>query len=271
MGSINPVFVLPGALQNSIDTLAQGFFGSINLGVGQFCTCPGLIVGQQDDAFSRFREKLSELFSNAAPGTMLYPGILKGYQASVSKAEHTDGVRAIKTSQLPNPAKTEAAPELLLTDANTWLSQEELGTEIFGPTAIVVSCESDERLLEIAQALPGTLTATIHGTPADLEKHKDLIAILETKAGRLIFNGFPTGVEVTYAMHHGGPYPATADAKFTSVGTAAILRFLRPVCYQNFPDQILPPELQDENPQKIWRTIDGELTREPVAELKGVN
>ena len=125
-------------------------------------------------------------------------------------------------------------------------------------------------MLEIAQALPGTLTATIHGTPEDLEQHRELIAVLATKAGRLIFNGFPTGVEVSPAMHHGGPYPATADAKFTSVGTAAILRFLRPVCYQNFPLEALPQELRDANPRGIWRMINGQLTQEPVGQLQGV-
>jgi NADP-dependent aldehyde dehydrogenase len=119
-------------------------------------------------------------------------------------------------------------------------------------------------LLKIAQSLPGTLTATLHGTPDDLKKYRKLVAVLETKAGRLVFNGFPTGVEVSSAMHHGGPYPATADAKYTSVGTAAIYRFLRPVCYQGFPDEALPPELQNANPRNIWRTLDGTLSHEAV-------
>jgi NADP-dependent aldehyde dehydrogenase len=271
MGSINPVFVLPGALQNSSETLAQGLFGSINLGVGQFCTCPGLIIGRENSQFREFKEDLMASFENAAPGTMLYPGILKGYSSAIAQVSEIKGVEVRRTTQTATVEKTEAAPVLFETDAETWLSREELSSEIFGPSAIVVNCDSDSKLLEVAQSLPGTLTATIHGTPADLDRHRDLIAVLETKAGRLLFNGYPTGVEVSPAMHHGGPYPATADAKFTSVGTAAILRFLRPVCYQNFPEEALPVELQDANPRGIWRTVNGKLTREPVGELKGVS
>jgi NADP-dependent aldehyde dehydrogenase len=270
MGSVNPVFVLPGAMRDSADALVQGLFGSINLGVGQFCTCPGLIVGRKNESFQNFSKKLAAAFGDAAPGTMLYPGILKGYSNAVAQAESVNGVQATKTAQTANSEKTEATPVLLETDANTWLSNEKLSSEIFGPSSMIITCDTDDKLLEIAQALPGTLTATIHGTPDDLEQHRDLIAALENKAGRLLFNGYPTGVEVTYAMHHGGPYPATADPKFTSVGTAAILRFLRPVCYQNFPQEVLPEELRDDNPRHIWRTVNGELTREPVRELKGV-
>jgi NADP-dependent aldehyde dehydrogenase len=270
MGSINPVFVLPGAVSKSAETLAQGLFNSINLGVGQFCTCPGVIIGRDDDGFQNLRSKLAASFSDAAPGTMLYPNILKGYGDALARAERIPGVRAAKTSRPVSTEKTEAAPALLETDANTWMSNEELGSEIFGPSAIVVNCASNDKMLEIAQSLPGTLTATIHGTPEDLEQYRELIQVLETKAGRLIFNGFPTGVEVSSAMHHGGPFPATGDAKFTSVGTAAILRFLRPVCYQNFPQQALPEQVRDENPRRIWRTINGQLTQEHVRQLQGV-
>jgi NADP-dependent aldehyde dehydrogenase len=270
MGSINPVFVLPGAVANASDALAQGLFTSINLGVGQFCTCPGVIVGCEDAGFQNLRTKLAASFSDAAPGTMLYPNILKGYEDALARVEGIRGVHADKTSREASEGKTEAAPVLLETDANTWLSHEELSSEIFGPSAILVNCTSKEKMLEIAQALPGTLTASVHGTPQDLEANRDLIAVLETKAGRLIFNGFPTGVEVSPAMHHGGPYPATADPKFTSVGTAAILRFLRPVCYQNFPQQALPEELRDENPRHIWRIINGQFTQEQVKQLQGV-
>lgn len=270
MGSINPVFVLPGAVANAADSLAQGLFNSINLGVGQFCTCPGLIVGRDDSAFQDLRAKLAESFSHAPPGTMLYPNILKGYQDALHRAEGIPGVSAGKTSRASSPEKTEAAPALLETDANTWLANEELSSEIFGPAAIVVNCASGQSMLEIAQSLPGTLTATIHGTPDDLKQNGELLRVLAAKAGRLIFNGFPTGVEVSPAMHHGGPYPATGDAKFTSVGTAAILRFLRPVCYQNFPQETLPEQLRDDNPRRIWRTVNGQLTQEKVKDLQGV-
>lgn len=268
MGSINPVFVLPGALENGGDTLPQGFFGSINLGVGQFCTCPGVIVSKRGSAFDNFKQKLTALFHEGAPGTMLYSKILEGYENSVNRVAKTPGVRANRSSKTAAVAKTEASPVLFETDAETWLGNDELATEVFGPSAILVSCGSDDHLLEIARKLPGTLTVTVHGTPADIARHRELIEILETKAGRLLFNGFPTGVEVSPAMHHGGPYPATADPKFTSVGTAAILRFLRPVCYQNFPQESLPLELRDENPRRIWRMVNGKLSQEPVGQLK---
>ncbi|MGA8594580.1 MAG: aldehyde dehydrogenase (NADP(+)) [Bryobacteraceae bacterium] len=270
MGSINPVFVLPGALGKSAEGVAQGLFGSINLGVGQFCTCPGVIVGKRGEGFSRFEQKLAASFGDAAPGTMLYSKILEGYRSSVAGVANIKGVTAHKTSHSASNEKTEAPPVLFETDAETWLHNDALASEVFGPSAIVIACNSDDDLLRIARALPGTLTATIHGTPTDLERHRELVEILEIKAGRLILNGFPTGVEVSHAMHHGGPYPATADAKFTSVGTAAILRFLRPVCYQNFPEEALPLELRDDNPRHIWRTVNGQLTQESVAQLKEV-
>ncbi|HXE11621.1 MAG TPA: aldehyde dehydrogenase (NADP(+)) [Bryobacteraceae bacterium] len=268
MGSINPVFVLPGALEKGGDSLPQGFFGSINLGVGQFCTCPGVIVGKGGNALDSFKQKLTALFQEGAPGTMLYSKILEGYENSIDRVVKTPGVHSNRSSKAASPEKTEGTPVLFETDAKTWLANSELATEVFGPSAMVVSCGSDDQLLDIARKLPGTLTATVHGTPDDIAQHRDLIEILETKAGRLLFNGFPTGVEVSPAMHHGGPYPATADPKFTSVGTAAILRFLRPVCYQNFPQESLPLELRDDNPRHIWRMVNGKLTQEPVGQLK---
>lgn len=264
MGSTNPVFVLPGALKERSDALVQGLTNSIHLGAGQFCTCPGLVFALDDKAFSAFRDKLAAAFEQALPATMVHPGIASGYEQSVSRVSSVAGVEGKQSRQPADRGKTEVAPVLFETDAVTWLANEVLTEEIFGPSAILVRGQSEEELLRAAQSLPGTLTATVHGTPEDLKKYRELVALLETKSGRLIFNGYPTGVEVSHAMHHGGPYPATADAKFTSVGSAAILRFLRPICYQDFPDDALPPELQSENPRKIWRTVDGQLTRDPV-------
>jgi 2,5-dioxopentanoate dehydrogenase len=264
MGSINPVFILPGALQASSDTLAQGIFGSVNLGVGQFCTSPGVIIGNEDEAFLAFRAKLTALFEKGSPGTMLYPGILKSYDEAVAQRAKTDGVHAVRSTHNADTAKTEATPVLFDTDANVWLRNGNLSTEVFGPSSTVVRCKSDEDLLQVAKSLHGALTVTVWGTPDDIKKHRELINILETKTGRLLFNGFPTGVEVSSAMHHGGPYPATADPKFTSVGTAAILRFVRPLCYQNFPEESLPLELRNDNPRHIWRNINGQLTRDII-------
>jgi NADP-dependent aldehyde dehydrogenase len=265
MGSVNPVFVLSDALEQPPDALAQGLCNSVNLGVGQFCTCPGLIIGSDSDAFDALRGKLASAFQTAAPGTMLYPGILGNYDAGAERAAAVPGVQRTSAVRAPDPARTEASPTLFETDAATWLHNQQLNEEIFGPASLVVRCRDDADLLRVARALEGTLTATVFGTADDLVKHRELISILETKAGRLIFNGFPTGVEVSPAMHHGGPWPATADAKFTSVGTAAILRFLRPVCYQNLPEAALPLELRDNNPRGIWRTVNGKLTTETIA------
>jgi NADP-dependent aldehyde dehydrogenase len=151
---------------------------------------------------------------------------------------------------------------VLQTDADTFLKQQQLHEEIFGPATLLVNCGSPAELESIARSLPGQLTATVHGTEEDLARYAGLIQILRQKAGRLLFNGFPTGVEVCPSMQHGGPYPATTDSRSTSVGTAAIKRFVRPVCFQNFPQSALPSELQNDNPRNIWRTVDGQLTRE---------
>ncbi len=264
MGSNNPVFVLPGALQSSFDSIVQGLFASINLGVGQFCTSPGVVVGSESERFQAFGEKLEELFRTGAPGTMLTPAISKGFGQNVEQRSKTEGVAAVRSSATSSATKTEVTPVLFRTEADVWLKNELLAAEIFGPSAVLVRSRSKEELLRLAAGWHGTLTATIFGTPEDLKENKELISILEQKAGRLIFNGFPTGVEVTHAMHHGGPYPATGDAKFTSVGTAAIFRFLRPVCFQSFPDESLPAELRNANVTKIWRLVNGELTRDDV-------
>jgi alpha-ketoglutaric semialdehyde dehydrogenase len=262
MGSINPVFVLPGALAERASAIAQGLTASVNLGTGQFCTCPGLVIGLESNVFGDFRKQLTHAFEQSAPASMVHPGVLHGYEQSLARTQSVAGVAFSRATLQADAAQTQAAPYLFDTDVDTFLSNEDLSEEIFGPSAILVSGKSEEELLQIANSLPGTLTATIHGTPEDLQNHRSLIAILETKAGRLIFNGYPTGVEVSPAMHHGGPYPATADPKFTSVGTAAIQRFLRPVCYQNFPAEALPEELRDDNARKIWRMVEGKLVRD---------
>jgi NADP-dependent aldehyde dehydrogenase len=261
MGSVNPVFVLPGVLRERSSAIAQGLAASINLGAGQFCTCPGLVIGMEDDGFRGFCNELTASFEQSAPATMVHPGVLEAYEESLARTQSVSGLTMTRTRKVPDARQTQAAPVLFDTDVDTWLANEELANEIFGPSAILVRGRSELDLLRVANSLPGSLTATIHGTPEDLRRYRDLIAILETKAGRLVFNGYPTGVEVSPAINHGGPYPATLDPKFTSVGTAAIERFLRPVCYQDFPQTALPPELQDENPRRIWRMLDGKLTQ----------
>ncbi|HEY1305456.1 MAG TPA: aldehyde dehydrogenase (NADP(+)) [Vicinamibacterales bacterium] len=258
MGSVNPIFVLPRALIERGDAIAEGLKASVTLGVGQFCTNPGVTIGIDDDRLVQFVGRMEGLFREAGSGTMLYPAILQSYEAGVQRLSAMIGTGVRPAS---DDVEFRARPAMFQTDARTFMRHRELGEEVFGPSTLVVRCGSREEMEGVARHLEGQLTATIHGTPEDLAEYARLISILESKAGRLIFNGFPTGVEVCASMQHGGPYPATTDSRSTSVGTAAILRFVRPVAFQNFPSASLPEELQDANPRGIWRMVDGELTR----------
>ncbi len=262
MGSVNPVFVLPGALRERGADFAVGLQQSVTLGVGQFCTCPGLVVGLQDAGMTEFKQRIEELAATASPATMLHPGILRAYDEGVRRLEGTRGVETVRSRVETDAQKTEAGPAVFITDSNTLFSHKELTDEVFGPSTVIVRCNNREEMLRVARELEGHLTATIHGTVADIEEFRDLIELLQKKVGRVVFNGFPTGVEVCAAMHHGGPYPATTDARATSVGSYAIKRFARPVCFQDAPQTILPVELQDKNQRVIWRMVDGHLTHD---------
>lgn len=247
MSSINPVFILPGALRERSDQIAAGLHGSVTLGAGQFCTNPGLVLLAQSEDSDALVKKLGELMIGTAEQTMLTRAIYANYQKGVSSRMDHAAVETIGQSAL------------FKTTATDFLAHPELAEELFGPSTLVVIYT--DQLLELVKALEGQLTATIHGTEDDLHAHQDLIRVLETKVGRLVFNGFPTGVEVGHAMVHGGPYPATSDGRYTSVGTRAIYRFARQICFQDFPGSTLPAELRDENPLNIWRMIDGEIKR----------
>ena len=261
MGSINPVFLLPGALAERAEAIAEGLKNSVTLGVGQFCTNPGLTIGIGDEGFERFTRRTRQLISDAQPGRMLYPALFRSYEAGVDRLSAIEGMCATR-STVSTGAESHARPSMFETDAEMFIRHPGLGEEVFGPSTVVVRCGSREEMEAVARRLDGQLTATIHGTPSDLAEYASLVSILEDKAGRLIVNGFPTGVEVCAAMQHGGPYPATTDSRTTSVGTAAIHRFARPVAYQDFPPSLLPVELQDANPRRIWRMVDGQMTRE---------
>jgi alpha-ketoglutaric semialdehyde dehydrogenase len=265
MGSVNPVFLLPAALAERAEAIAEGLAASVTLGVGQFCTNPGVVVGLATDAFDRFVRRLEALVRDARPGTMLYPALLQSYEAGVRRLSGIDGTTMVRASAGGLSQEPCARPSLFDTAAQTFLRHRELSEEVFGPSTVVVRCGSSEEMEAVARRLDGQLTATIHGTPADLTEHAWLVSILEDKAGRLIVNGFPTGVEVCASMQHGGPYPATTDWRTTSVGTAAIHRFARPVAYQTFPQSSLPAELQDANPLGIWRLVDGAMTNDALA------
>jgi len=262
MGSTNPMFILPQALSMRGDEIAEGFKQSVTLGTGQFCTKPGMVFGINGPALAGFVKKASELIGQSPAATMLHEGIARAFAAGVENVAGIDGVRCTARGVGQKANESQASAVLFETEAERFLGSDTLRQEVFGPAALVVSCGSAEQLEEVARSLEGQLTATIHGTADDLARHGRLVEILKNKVGRLIFNGFPTGVEVSPAMNHGGPYPASSDVHFTSVGTAAIYRFARPICYQNFPAAALPVELRDENPRGIWRLVDGQKSRD---------
>ena len=265
MGSVNPVFVLPEALAERGEAIAAGYVGSVNLGVGQFCTNPGLLVGMDSPALNAFMTAAAERVRDTAPATMLHDGIRQAYNAGVERVRGVTGVANAATSVAePDAGQTQAASVLFKTDAETFLAEDQLSEEVFGPASIVIVADTVDDLERIARTLDGHLTATVHATETDLVNHEGLLRILERKVGRIVHNGFPTGVEVCASMHHGGPYPATTDSRFTSVGTAAILRFARPICYQNIPDTALPPALRNANPLGLWRLVDNQLTRDAL-------
>ena len=264
MGSINPVFLLPGALETRAAGIASGLTGSVTLGVGQFCTNPGLVVGLKSKELDGFIKIAADLFKDAPCGTMLNRKIRSAYEDGLAALQNLSVVQTAGiSSSTPRTEANECSPALLVVDARDFMQKPSLEEEVFGPSTLIVRAETADEMVALARKLKGHLTATIHGTDGDIREHQELVTVLREKVGRLIFNGFPTGVEVSPGMNHGGPYPASTDVHYTSVGTAAIYRFARPICFQGFPDSALPPELQRANPLKIWRTVDGNLTGEP--------
>lgn len=243
MSSINPVFLLPHTLQNSAETIAQGFVGSLLMGAGQFCTNPGLLVAVKGDALNRFKEIASGLIAGSAAQTMLTPGIHAAYEKGVQRlASHN---RVSKIAEGKTGATYQCQAALFETSYADFIADPVLAEENFGSSALIVVCDHAEQMLEFIERIEGQLTATLHVTQAaDAELVKKIIPLLELKVGRILFNGYPTGVEVGRAMVHGGPFPATSDSRTTSVGAAAIKRFLRPVCYQDFPTEFLAEELR---------------------------
>ncbi|OOW00941.1 aldehyde dehydrogenase (NADP(+)) [Pseudomonas sp. MF4836] len=262
MSSINPVLLLPEALATRGEQIAAELAASVVMGAGQFCTNPGLVIGIRSPQFSAFIQRLSTLIGEQPGQTMLNAGGLRSY------VQGCDALRAHpQIRHLAGAAQQgqQARAQVFQADVSLLLSGAELlQEEVFGPATVLVEVADRTELLAALHGLHGQLTATLIGEPTELGHAGELVTLLERKVGRVLVNGYPTGVEVCDAMVHGGPWPATSDARGTSVGTLAIERFLRPVCYQNFPDALLPQALQNSNPLHLTRLVNGENTNQAV-------
>ena len=257
MSSINPVFLLPEALKARGRELGEAFIGSLTMGAGQFCTNPGLVIAVKGEALDGFVEAAAEAIRSASAQTMLTPGIHDAYTQGVKTLADSQSAREVARGPAGDgPNQCQAG--LFVADAQDFLKDDALQAEVFGSTSLVVQCADLDEVKALAEGLEGQLTATLQMDDGDVDAARGLLPILERRAGRVMANGWPTGVEVCHAMVHGGPYPATSDSRTTSVGSAAIHRFLRPVCYQNLPDSLLPDALKDGNPLKLRRLVDGQ-------------
>ena len=259
MSSINPVYLLPKALAARAEAIGTAFVGSLTMGAGQFCTNPGLVLAVDGPDLDRFVSAAAEAIGQAPAQTMLTPGILKAYQTGVSHLTHNNCVRRVAEGQPGEHMQGRAA--LFETTAAEFHGDASLQEEVFGASSLIIRCPDIGTMLTLTEAMEGQLTATIQMDEGDLGDARSLLPVLERRVGRILVNGYPTGVEVSPAMVHGGPYPSTSDGRSTSVGTLAIQRFLRPVCYQDFPEGLLPDALQDGNPLGLWRRTDGVLAK----------
>jgi len=260
MSSINPVIVLPQTLQARAETVARDLTASVVQGCGQFCTNPGLVIGIRSPQFAAFTEQVARLIGDQPAQTMLNAGTLSSYGKGLQKLLAHPGIEHLAGDP---QAGNQAQPQLFKAQASLLVDGDEvLQEEVFGPTTVFVEVADQAQLVAALNGLRGQLTATLIGEPADFAQFGELTGLLEQKVGRILINGYPTGVEVCDAMVHGGPFPATSDARGTSVGTLAIERFLRPVCFQNYPDNLLPDALKNANPLRIQRLVDGRPSRD---------
>ena len=263
MGSINPVVLLPNALKENSKKWATAFAGSITLGAGQFCTNPGLLIGVKGDSLNAFAEDLAEAIEKIQPFCMLHPSMQTDFEDGVAKMIAQKGVSKVAKYE-GTVAPNYGAQTVLSVDGKTFLENKLLSHEVFGPFSIIVQCDDEKQLLEIVNQLDGQLTGTIIGEENELKAHTDVVTAMQNRVGRLIFNGVPTGVEVCPSMIHGGPYPASSDSRFTAVGIHAVYRWVRPFSYQNWPNDLLPKELQNENPLQILRTVNNSSTANAI-------
>lgn len=263
MGSVNPVMLLPGKVKEDPAKLAATIAGSINLGAGQFCTNPGVLIALKSEETETFKTELATRINRLLPEKMLHQNIIKNFE---QKTKHFFGNQAVKklaeSEQESSPLR--GLPVVATVSGKEFVQNPDLAEEIFGPFSLLIECDGTEELTQVLKTFRGQLTASVMGTSGDITVFRNQIEILQEAVGRLIFNGVPTGVEVGFSMQHGGPFPATTDSRFTSVGVDAIKRFVRPVAFQDAPDGYLPDELKDANPLSIWRRVDGQLTKEPI-------
>jgi NADP-dependent aldehyde dehydrogenase len=265
MSAVNPVILMPGAVAANAAGIAQGLTGSVTLGVGQFCTNPGLVFMVDDANTKTFLDALSAGIKNAMPATMLSKNICVNYYNGIERLKHTSSVTELAESDAAaNAEKTEAAPHVFTVSQQDFISNKQLSQEVFGPASLVVLCKDVASIAAVLETMEGQLTATVHAAAADENNLHAVVELMKEKAGRIIFGGFPTGVEVCDSMVHGGPFPSTTDGRSTSVGSAAIERFVRPVAYQNFPQHLLPDALKDHNPLHILRLINGAWSKHAV-------
>ena len=263
MGSINPVFLLPGKAKESTKEVAAMYAESITLNSGQFCTNPGLIVGIDNEDLKLFLQELGAAISKIVPNTMLHPGIAKAYTEKRKAALSQSDVATIAESATA-AGENQGAPTLASASAKAFFSNPLLHQEVFGPYSLVIRCADQQEMIAVARHLEGQLTSTIMATDKDLDTHHELVETVEQLCGRIILNGVPTGVRVSLSMQHGGPFPATTDSRFTSVGADGIKRWVRPLAYQSWADARLPEALQNSNPLAIWRTVNDQLTKDKI-------
>jgi len=264
MGSINPVFLLPEKLsegssgKSSPADIAKMYAGSITLGVGQFCTNPGLIIGIDNDDLKTFIHDLGKAIQQIAPAPMLHPGIVKTFKEKKGNALLQQEVHLVAESETV-VKEDEGLPTIATATGQAFLNNPVLHQEVFGPYSIIIRCKDMLEMIQVAKNLEGQLTSTLMATSNDIKNNNELVEAVKNICGRFILNGVPTGVEVCLSQHHGGPFPATTDSRFTSVGADGIRRFARPIAFQNWSNDLLPDELKNENPLGIWRTVNDEL------------
>jgi NADP-dependent aldehyde dehydrogenase len=263
MGSINPVVILPEALKNRSESLAKTYAGSITLGTGQFCTNPGLLLGIKGKSLSSFIQKLSDEIIKIEPSCMLHPNIIGAYESNKLKALSQSEISVV--ADYGTEVQTNYARQTVTTvEGKTFLENPTLHQEVFGPYSLVVQCENASQLETIISKLEGQLTGTLIGDNDEVSNYPEIVSAMQNRVGRLIFNGVPTGVEVCPSMTHGGPYPSSTDSRFTAVGIHSIKRWVRPFSYQDWPNDLLPNELKNENPLGIIRLVNNKLTNDKI-------